>query len=31
MSSIDVLNYKSRAEFKGLLKEMYEAYKELIE
>ena len=31
MSSIDVLNYESREEFKGLLKEIYEAYRELIE
>ena len=31
MSSIDVLNYESREEFKGLLKEIYKAYRELIE
>ena len=30
LSTIIVLNNKSKAEFKGLLKEMYEVYKELI-
>jgi len=31
LSTIIVLNNKSKAEFKGLLKEIYEVYKELIE
>lgn len=30
MVSIDLLGNKSRAEFKGILKELYEAYKEII-
>lgn len=30
MASIDVLDYKSKDEFSGLLKELYEAYKELV-
>lgn len=31
MASIDLLNYDSKAEFNGILKELYQAYKELTE
>lgn len=30
LSAIDMLNYESKAECKGILKEIYEAYKELV-